>query len=46
MIIAHTVKSKGHGLTENKAESHNIKVPDAAAYDKYLACMEKAELPY
>jgi transketolase len=46
MVIAHTVKSKGHSLTENTAESHNIKVPDDAARQKYLACVEKAELPY
>ena len=38
MIIAHTVKSKGHPLTENKPESHNIKVPNEAAYRKYMAC--------
>src|SRR5512137_712977 len=36
MIIAHTIKAKGCGLVENKPESHNIKVPDQATYDKFM----------
>lgn len=47
MIIAHTIKAKGCCLVENKPESHNIKVPDQAAYDKFLNAMNtKATLPY
>ena len=36
MIIAHTVKGKGCCEIINKPESHNIKVPDAAAHEKYM----------
>ncbi len=48
MIIAHTVKAKGNSEFENKAECHNIKVPDKATHDRYLrglAC-QHIELPY
>ena len=47
MIIAHTIKAKGCGLVENKPESHNIKVPDQATYDKFMNSLTaKATLPY
>jgi transketolase len=47
MIIAHTIKAKGCCLVENKPESHNIKVPDQATYDKFLNSLPlKAALPY
>ncbi len=47
MIIAHTIKAKGCCVVENKPESHNIKVPDQAAYDKYMNALNiKATLPY
>ncbi|MGE4488844.1 MAG: transketolase [Kiritimatiellales bacterium] len=48
MIIAHTIKAKGCSVVEGKAESHNIKVPDQAAYDKYMGALEvqNVKLPY
>ena len=48
MIIAHTIKAKGCCLVENKPESHNIKVPDAASHKKYLDAMTPCDvdLPY
>lgn len=48
MIIAHTIKGKGCCEVENKVSSHNIKVPDQEAYDKYMGSMAKRdiELPY
>ncbi|MHB1190662.1 MAG: transketolase [Armatimonadota bacterium] len=48
MIIAHTVKSKDHCLTENKAASHNIKVDDRAAHEKNLEALKLKDysLPY
>ena len=47
MIVAHTVKGKGCSVVENKAESHNIKVPDQATYDRFINALPvKAELPY
>ncbi len=48
MIIAHTIKSKGHTLTENKPESHNIKVPDQATYQKNMGAIAggPVKLPY
>jgi len=48
MIIAHTIKAKGNCAVENKPESHNIKVDDQAAYDKYMGALEKKDysLPY
>jgi len=48
MIIAHTVKAKGCKAVENKAESHNIKVPDRAAYDRYMSALGETDvaLPY
>jgi len=48
MILAHTVKGKGNRAVEGKPESHNIKVPDAATYAKYMEALEtrEFELPY
>lgn len=47
MIIAHTIKAKGCCVVENKPESHNIRIPDQAAYDRFLnALSSKAVLPY
>ena len=48
MIVAHTIKAKGNKVVENKAESHNIKVPDEAAYRKFMDGLEvqDIELPY
>ncbi|MCF6174599.1 MAG: transketolase [Victivallaceae bacterium] len=48
MIIAHTIKAKGLPMLENTAGSHNIKVPDAAAYQKFMDGLsgKKVELPY
>lgn len=48
MIVAHTIKAKGCASVENKPESHNIKVPDPAAYEAYMGSLTvgKAELPY
>ncbi len=48
MIIAHTIKAKGCSILEGKAESHNIKVSDKAAHQKYMDALtgEKVELPY
>ncbi len=48
MIIAHTIKAKGNKAVENKPESHNIKVPDEAAYRKFMDGLEvqDIELPY
>jgi len=48
MILAHTIKGKGNRAIENRPESHNIKVPDAAAYAKYMEALDDRgfELPY
>jgi len=48
MIVAHTIKAKGNKVVENKPESHNIKVPDEAAYRKFMDGLEvqDIELPY
>ena len=48
MIIAHTIKGKGCSVIENTPGSHNIKVPDQAAYDKYIGAMSNTDitLPY
>ena len=48
MVIAHTIKAKGCPLVENTAGSHNIKVADRAAHDKYLQSLavQDVELPY
>jgi hypothetical protein len=47
MVLAHTIKGKGCSIIENRPESHNIKVPDQATYDKYIDALEvKTPLPY
>lgn len=48
MILAHTVKGRGCSLIENKPESHNIKVENAAAHEKYMAALalKNYRLPY
>ena len=48
MILAHTIKGKGNLAIENRPESHNIKVPDATAYRKYMAALtvQDCTLPY
>ncbi len=48
MIIAHTVKAKGHCVFENKAESHNIKVSDEKTYREFVEKMkvEDFDWPY
>ena len=48
MILAHTIKGKGCSVIENTAGSHNIKIPDQAAYDKYMGALvvQDVELPY
>ena len=48
MVLAHTVKAKGNLAVENRPESHNIKVPDQAAYDKFMSglAVTAIELPY
>ncbi len=48
MIIAHTIKAKDCCIVENKPESHNIKVPDEAAYEKYMSALavQDVTLPY
>lgn len=48
MIIAHTIKAKGCSVVENTPGSHNVKVPDQAAYDQYMGALElqDMELPY
>jgi transketolase len=48
MIIAHTIKGKGCREIEGKPESHNIKVGDAAARQKYMSALEVTDvkLPY
>jgi transketolase len=47
MIIAHTIKAKGNSVCEGIAASHNVKVPNQEAYDKYMNGLGyKMELPY
>ncbi len=48
MILAHTIKSKGHCVTENRPESHNIKVDDQAAWDRNMQALDQKDyvLPY
>jgi hypothetical protein len=48
MVIARTVKGKGNLAVENRPESHNIKVPDQAAYRKYMDALavQGCTLPY
>lgn len=48
MVIAHTIKGKGNSAVENRPESHNIKIPDQEAYDKYMDALVHRgfDLPY
>lgn len=48
MIIAHTIKAKDCSAVENTPGSHNIKVDDEAAHQKYLASLRLNDycLPY
>ncbi len=48
MVIAHTIKAKGNCAVENTPGSHNIKVDNQAAYDKYMGALDKKDytLPY
>lgn len=48
MIIANTIKAKGNKAVENTAGSHNIKVPDQEAYDKFMNALDVTDitLPY
>jgi len=48
MILAHTIKGNGCSLVENTVGSHNVKVPDQAAWDKFLGAMDAKDvsLPY
>lgn len=48
MVIAHTIKGKGNLAVENRPESHNIKVPDQAAYRTYMEALTVQDftLPY
>jgi transketolase len=48
MIIAHTIKAKGCAVVENQVGSHNIKVPDRATHDQFLASIAGGpfDLPY
>jgi len=47
MIIAHTIKGKGNAAVEGQVGSHNIKIGDRVAYDKYIAGLNHVcKLPY
>ncbi|MCK5802554.1 MAG: transketolase [Lentisphaeria bacterium] len=48
MILAHTIKGKGCSVVENTPGSHNIKIPDQAAYKKYMDALDVTDvtLPY
>ena len=47
MIIAHTIKGRGICEMENRAESHNVKIADQAAYDRIMCALGcKFDLPY
>lgn len=47
MIIAHTVKGMGNAAVQGLVGSHNIKIGDKAAYEKYLAGVgHTCTLPY
>ena len=47
MIIAHTIKAKGHPTYENQLASHNIRVPDAKSHQAVLDALGyHIELPY
>jgi transketolase len=47
MIIAHTIKGKGNAAVEGQVGSHNIKIGDKTAYEKYIAGLGfECKLPY
>lgn len=48
MILAHTIKGKGSCTLENTVDSHNIKVPNKEAHEKYLKSLSVSDikLPY
>jgi transketolase len=48
MIIAHTTKARGCAVVQDRPESHNIKIPDADAFEKYMCALDcqEYELPY
>ncbi len=47
MIIAHTVKGRGNTAVEGQVGSHNIKVGDKTAYEKYIKALGyECKLPY
>ena len=48
MVIAHTVKAKDCSAVENKPESHNIKVGDQEAHEKFVGALKCTDycLPY
>ena len=39
MIVAHTLKGKGHTALENRAESHYLRVADAQAREALMEIM-------
>lgn len=39
MIVAHTLKGKGHPLYENKTESHYLRIPDAKTHQALVDAM-------
>jgi transketolase len=46
VILAHTIKARGHRLFENKVESHNIKVGNPDTYHEYLAACKPDDFDY
>ena len=48
MILAHTIKARGCTIVENRPESHNIKIDNAAGHAKYMAALTLKDysLPY
>ena len=48
MIIAHTIKAKDCSAVENTPASHNIKVGNEEAHQKYLTALKHHDysLPY
>jgi transketolase len=47
MVIAHTVKGKGHPQFENTVDCHNVKIPDETTYQRIMCGFDcKLDLPY
>jgi transketolase len=48
MIIAHTLKGKGHCVIENKVESHHVRIADAETRVRFMTPVTgpKSALPY